>query len=159
MIKQISTYGAALLTAMVVVRAATMEEQKDVSNQYQRTADLSYEEDNLALRDDYSITEANLSGLLAFNAKAILEHPPHNSATIVSTETHNLQSVVNRPAIDLVEDIEINPEDLELLTSEPELTESENLSLDRESTINSGLSILFNRERILPKPTRIALEE
>ncbi len=159
MIKQISTYGAALLTAMVVVRAATMEEQKDVSNLYQRTADLSYEEDNLALRDDYTTTEASPSGLLAFNAKAILEQPPHKPQIVTSSQTHAPQPEISTPAIDLVEDVEINSEDLELLTAAPELTESENLSLDRESTINSGLSILFNRERIHPKPTRIALEE
>jgi hypothetical protein len=158
MIKQISTYGAALLTVMVIVRAATIDDKLDLSDRYQRSVDLTYVEDNLALRYDYAASTSNSMNLLAFNTKPVIE--------ITAQKINPRPASVNRSnsAIDKAENnaIEIDPIDLELLVEEAELAElaeKEDLSLDRESTINSGLSVIFNRERIHPKPTRIALQD
>jgi hypothetical protein len=155
MIKQISTYGAALLTVMVIVRAATIDDKVDLSDRYQRSVDLTYVEDNLALRYDNAASDNISMDLLAFSAKPVLE--------ITAQKTKSRLTLLNRSnlAIDNAENnaIEIDPIDLELLVEEVDLAETEDLSLDRESTINSGLSVIFNRERIHPKPTRIALQE
>tara|TARA_Y100000385_G_C12740535_1_gene486594 strand:- start:39 stop:518 length:480 start_codon:yes stop_codon:yes gene_type:complete len=159
MIKQISTYGAALLTAMVVIRAATMEEQKDVSNLYQRAADVTYVNDNLALRDNYKNLKGTTDNLLSLNIRAKVEFSKHKSlpAIVIAVEDEELALV--KPEDSSIESVNIIPSDLVLLNEEADLDITENLSLDRENTINSGLSVIFNRQRIHPKPSAVALQE
>lgn len=156
MIKQISTYGAALLTVMVVIRAATMEDQKDVSNLYQRTADLTYVDDNLALREHYITADESLNSFFVSNVRSEYEIPkPKSIPTFTAKSDEDLAAT----RLNSIDSEEIDPSNLILLNEKTSLTGSENLSLDRESTINTGLSAIFNRERIHPKPVRVSLEE
>ncbi|MFT5821547.1 MAG: hypothetical protein ACI8ZM_002800 [Crocinitomix sp.] len=157
MIKQISTYGAALLTAMVIVRAATIDDQIDHSDRYQRSSDIEYVEDNLAIRYNNNAIETNANDLLAFNFNPVIEVPQRIISPTIEADAINI--AINNFENNSIDEIEIDPIDLELLAEDTELNEVENLSLDRESTINSGLSVIFNRERIHPKPTRIDIQE
>jgi hypothetical protein len=158
MIKQISTYGAALLTAMVVVRAATMEKQKDVSSLYQRTADVNYMNDNLALRDNYETLNEPINKLLAENIRTKVEFHERKSVPEINNSVEEELAVVSTD-VNSIESAPFIPSDLVFLNEEADLDITENLSLDGENTINSGLSVIFNRQRIHPKPSPVALQE
>ncbi|NOQ70969.1 MAG: hypothetical protein GQ574_03145 [Crocinitomix sp.] len=158
MIKQISTYGAALLTAMVIVRAATIEEQSDLSDRYQRSADRTYVEDNLAMRYHTNAMEASSNDLLAFNVKTAIEIRERKISPVIEAEAP-VNLTIDNFENNSIDALALNSFEFELLAEETEITGVEDLSLDRESTISSGLSVIFNRERIHPKPTQIDLQE
>ena len=80
MIKQIPTYGAAILTAMVIVRAVTLEEEGDISNLYQRNQDTEYIAQNTELRAE------NLS---------LLNQPTVLLASTLKTPNATLQPVAH----------------------------------------------------------------
>ena len=141
MLKQISTYGAALLTIMVVVRAATLERDADLSALYQRESDINHITDNLTLRESYTPFSNQLLATIGKVNIQELEQKSHahlHESTSAETATN---SVAEEQLTEIV-----------LIESSTALDEENNLSLDRESTINSNLSLLFPRQRINPKP-------
>ncbi len=142
MIKQISTYGAAILTTMVVIRAVTMEKESDsdIRSLYERTTDQSYVTSNLDLRNSYVPSEYSNNKLIAANIRTVVENP---------FERKKGYSIKNSAEQIVSESIEL----ADVVISQEELNSEAGLSLDRESTINSNLSTLFPRQRIAPKPS------
>lgn len=145
MLKQISTYGAALLTIMVIVRAATLEQDADLSALYQRESDVNHINDNLALRESYTPFS---NQLLATIGKVNVQEIEQKSHAHLQTPTI-AEPVANPVAEEQLPELT----EIALIESNAALEEENNLSLDRESTINSNLSLLFPRQRINPKPS------
>jgi hypothetical protein len=143
MLREISTYGALLLTALVVYRASSLDaETTDIERLYQRNADQQFSTSNLALRSQISAElTANLeTKLLASSSSAkkqVMEFVP-SSLTI---DRNVDEATYNQP----VEEFNFS----ESSASEEDLS----LSLDRESTISRSLSIHAPRQRIQPKPS------
>ena len=145
--KQLPVYGAILLTAMVVMRAITMEKDLDLSDQYQRQPELLHVENNTSLRNTIAITDLPVNTLLAEVKKQ------------TNNSSKNRKVFVSAPPVNLVEDVSFIMNEEFALLEEIDLEENEeDLSLDRESTINTRISLLFSRQRILPKPSSGSLE-
>lgn len=156
MIKDLSTVGIVLLTTLVVYRASTIDHSIELEGIYQRNADISFiAENNERLK---TITRAQFeTELLAFNTKTpanrinredLKKFRPKNQV-ILHVETP-------QGLIKTEERSETVPADKsETHTS----TIAEDFSLDRESTINFNLSLLFPRQRILQHPSVRELSE
>lgn len=149
MIKQISTYGAALLTVMVVIRATTLEDTSDLSSLYQRGEDQLHVENNLVLRNGYNIFNVPGANLLAVIGK------------INDTQVSPDEKVFAEPEVPVANAAYIEPGDFANLLPQAEeierfeetlISEESGLSLDGDNTINSNLSLLFPRQRIQPRP-------
>ena len=154
MIKEISTYGALILTVMVVIRAATIEEEGDISGLYERHTDQLHIQDNLVLRDSYDFHNVPVYNLLADLAK-VLTGEPIDRAVYMSHPAAIDQTqfeIIDLAGVSELES-EISNEIALLGETNTLLNEDGDLSLDRESTINSRLSLLFPRQRIQPKPS------
>lgn len=157
MLKEISTYGALLLTAMVVIRATTMEpkSEADVRSLYQRNADLSYISSNLNWRAEYAANDFTEDVVLWAQARTGIFSQPLNNRKKSVPISYPDEPYVSQPV--LVSALtELDSVVLANLTNDiPEEMDNGSLSLDRESTINTGLSLLFPRQRIQPKPVSL----
>jgi hypothetical protein len=140
MLRETSTYGALLLTALVVYRASPLDaETTEIGRLYQRAADHQFSTSNLALRSQISSElTANLETKLLARAsiakKQVMAFFP-SSLTI----DKNVAEATYSPPV------------YEFMFSQNSASE-EDLSLARESTISRGLSILVPRQRVQPKP-------
>lgn len=145
MLKEISTYGALLLTALVVYRASSLDaETTEIKSLYQREADDQFTISNLVLRSQIGAELVSISEtkLLASSSSAKKEIP----SIIPSSTSNKIQRNVNElSTIAPAEEIRFS----EYLLAEEDLS----LSLDRESTINRSLSLHVPRQRIQPKPS------
>jgi hypothetical protein len=145
MLKEISTYGALLLTALVVYRASSLDaETTEIKSLYQREADDQFTTSNLVLRSQIGAELVSISEtkLLASSSSAKKEVP----SIIPSSSSNKIQRNVNElSTIAAAEEIRFS----EYLLAEEDLS----LSLDRESTINRSLSLHVPRQRIQPKPS------
>jgi hypothetical protein len=145
MLKEISTYGALLLTALVVYRASSLDaETTEIKSLYQREADDQFTTSNLVLRSQIGAELVSISEtkLLASSSSAKKEMP----SIIQSSSSNKIQRNVNElSTIAPAEEIRFS----EYLLAEEDLS----LSLDRESTINRSLSLHVPRQRIQPKPS------
>lgn len=145
MLKEISTYGALLLTALVVYRASSLDaETTEIKSLYQREADDQFTTSNLVLRSQIGAELVSISEtkLLASSSSAKKEMP----SIIQSSSSNKIQRNVNElSTIAAAEEIRFS----EYLLAEEDLS----LSLDRESTINRSLSLHVPRQRIQPKPS------
>ncbi len=145
MLKEISTYGALLLTALVVYRASSLDaETTEIKSLYQREADDQFTTSNLVLRSQIGAELVSISEtkLLASSSSAKKEVP----SIIPSSTSNKIQRNVNElSTIAPAEEIRFS----EYLLAEEDLS----LSLDRESTINRSLSLHVPRQRIQPKPS------
>lgn len=155
MIKQIPTYGAAILTAMVIVRSATLEEESDISSLYQRNQDTEHVQDNMALRSIYEFEPNSASNLLAHHLKS----PAQEVQPVLHENTNNMTFEPSQNNLEMDYIAELDEEIVEIILEDQALVEESGLSLDRESTINTRLSTLFPRQRIQPKPSSVALQE
>lgn len=150
MIKQISTYGAALLTIMVVIRATTLEDHSDLSSLYQRSKDQLHVKDNLILRNSYNVHNLPEVNLLAVIGKTSEKKAFIDKKVFTQPETQLTNQAFAQP----VDFANLLPQAQEIeLFEETLISEESALSLDRDNTINSNLSLLFPRQRIQPKPT------
>ncbi len=149
MIKDLSTVGIALMTALVVYRASTIDHSIELDGIYQRPADVSFTAENNGRLQ--SMTQLQFgTELLVFNAKTpaiIKEHEGlkkfrPNPQVIWHEETRQLPTTEESTEIAVMEEDETHA-----------FTIAEDFSLDRESTINSNLSLLFPRQRILQHPS------
>lgn len=145
MLKEISTYGALLLTALVVYRASSLDaERTEIKSLYQREADDQFTTSNLVLRSQIGAELVSISEtkLLASSSSAKKEIP----SIIPSSTSNKIQrNVIELSTIAPAEEIRFS----EYLLAEEDLS----LSLDRESTINRSLSLHVPRQRIQPKPS------
>lgn len=156
MLKEISTYGALLLTTMVVIRATTMEPESeaDVRSLYQRNADLSYINSNINWRAEYAANDFTKDVVLLAEARSGIFSEPLSSRKQPLTVSHSDQSN-DSPPVSVSVLTELDPTLTFLTNDTQEETDNGSLSLDRESTINTGLSLLFPRQRIQPKPVSL----
>jgi hypothetical protein len=143
MLREISTYGALLLTALVVYRASSLDaETTKIERLYQRDADQQFSASNLALRSQISaeITYTRETKLLASTASA--KKSVITFVTSALTIDRNVTEVSYNPPVEefMFSDVSVSEEDL-------------SLSLDRENTISRSLSIHAPRQRIQPKPS------
>lgn len=143
MLREISTYGALLLTALVVYRASSLDaETTDIERLYQRDADHQFSTSNLALR-------SQISAELTANVKTKLLASTSNAKKQV------MEFVPSSLTIDRsIDEVSYSPPVEEFMFSESSASEEDlSLSLDRESTISRSLSIHAPRQRIQPKPS------
>ena len=143
MLREISTYGALLLTALVVYRASSLDaETTEIERLYQRDADQQFSASNLALRSQISaeLTANKKTKLLASSSSAkkqVITFVPSSLSV-----DRNVPEVTYSPSVE------------EFMFSENSASEEDlSLSLDRESTISRSLSIHAPRQRIQPKPS------
>lgn len=143
MLKEISTYGALLLTALVVYRASSLEgESTETKQLYQREADADFSSANSLLRSEiaanlYTTSRPNLIASFASAKQQIFETSHESMVKEIPSEDVSLMA---------------QSEPSEISTNmHPE--EDLSLSLDRESTITRSLSIYAPRQRIQPKPS------
>jgi hypothetical protein len=144
MLREISTYGALLLTALVVYRASSLDaETTEIKNLYQRPADVDFTTSNTVLRSEIASELGSYSDskLLANVSTA----KKQQEELIPTSNNHPIQSNIEFSAIDQTQEISFAEE----FGSEEDLS----LSLDRESTISRSLSIHAPRQRIQPKPS------
>lgn len=143
MLKEISTYGALLLTALVVYRASSLEEESTETKQlYQREADADFSSSNSLLRAEiaanhYPTARPNLIANVVSAKQQIFE---------ISHE-----SIANEIAFE--ESSHLTPSEASEAHANMLSGEELSLSLDRESTITRSLSIYAPRQRIHPKPS------
>lgn len=143
MLREISTYGALLLTALVVYRASSLDaETTEIERLYQRDADRQFSTSNLALR-------SQISAELTANVKTKLLASTSNAKKQV------MEFVPSSLTIDRsIDEVSYSPPVEEFMFSESSASEEDlSLSLDRESTISRSLSIHAPRQRIQPKPS------
>lgn len=146
MFKQVSTYGALLLTTLIVIRAATKIEEGDVSSLYQRHADESFVQSNFDLLTSHSITVKRLEKKSSSNI-AVLSMHKNNVPSIQKKERpFETKAVVNKVAL--------RNDSIDLIASDPDVSEGYAMALDKENTINSNLSLLFPRQQIQPRSNR-----
>lgn len=142
MLKEISTYGALLLTALVVYRASSLEgESTETKQLYQREADADFSSANSLLRSEIAAnlytSRPNLIASFASAKQQIFEASREAMVNEIPSEDVLLMAQSE------VSEIRTN------MLSEEDLS----LSLDRESTITRSLSIYAPRQRIQPKPS------
>ena len=142
MLKEISTYGALLLTALVVYRASSLEgESTETKQLYQREADADFSSANSLLRSEIAAnlytSRPNLIASFASAKQQIFEASRESMVNEIPSEDVSLMAQSE------VSEIRTN------MLSEEDLS----LSLDRESTITRSLSIYAPRQRIQPKPS------
>jgi len=154
MTKELSTYGVILLSVMVVFRAATINHSIENESIAGHISTLS----------PVFITKATQAKDQQI-APSYLAFASRKQSTNSHTHLTRLSySDTRRPAevLDALPITETNSYETEIdaiILDTPELIESEGLTLERESTINSNLSLLFPRQRILQKPTLASLGE
>jgi len=156
MIKHIPTYGAAILTAMVIVRAATLEDEGDMSRLVQRDQNSNYITENTAFRTDAETDFYNATPLLA----SLLKSPSETSQPLWKEMPANtLETVITNESLEPSTEA-LDEEIAELILVDQSLIEEETrLSLDGENTINTRISTLFPRQRIQPKPEPYLIPE
>lgn len=158
--KQLSTYGILLLTVMVIVRAATLESDQeiDLTGIFFRGSEVSYSDENLDFRAEFKGPNTEPTMLATVGTLNILDNVKANfiqnePVAFNSHETAHVPS--GDEGLDLADIVVEIPEDLKLDNMEEEKA----LSLEQESTINSGLSLLFPRQRIHSRSDYSDLEE
>lgn len=148
MIKNIASYGIILMTTLIVYRAYTIDHKMDPKIHYQRETDSEFIIDNLVLRSALELSNTGaLVKLATFNSPILprlelIEKQTRSSSIAGNYANENNDQAVNTTS-NKSEEITIEIENL---------NEDPKLSLERESTINSNLSTLFPRQRILQRP-------
>ncbi len=145
MLREISTYGALLLTALVVYRASSLDTETIKTEQlYQREADQQFSTTNILLRSQIGaeLKSYSESKLLANVSCAKKKMNESISTTVANNAERNASELSN---ITIADEITFR--------GHLEVEEDLSLSLDRESTINRSLSIHAPRQRIQPKPS------
>lgn len=155
MIKNISTFGIVMMTALVVYRASTIDHSIELDGIYQRTADELFIDQNNDRLNTLTITRFS-NEFLASNSKTarqennrLQKYKPTPTASLNNVPTLALNDTARR-FTDLAK--------TENTFEEPRV-DQDNFSLDRESTINSNLSLLFPRQRILQHPSILGIGE
>lgn len=156
MLKDLSTVGILLMTALVVYRASTIDHSIELDGIYQRNADVSFIAENSDRLQTVTLAQFGTE-LLVFNTKSpvnriererLKKFRPKNQVILPLEIQQGLISTDEPLATVAVDENETR-------TS----TIAEDFSLDRESTINSNLSLLFPRQRILQHPSVSELSE
>lgn len=161
MIKHISTIGIVLMTTLVVYRATTIDHSIELEGIYQRGADVFFDQENSNRLNTVDLKPIETK-LLAFNSKKVSPNLKRFVEKFHNNNSNNAAITTVNNTINTAENSNVEqPINLALSknnTASPILN-PENLSLDRESTINSNLSLLFPRQRILQHPSQNGLGE
>lgn len=150
--KNIATYGIALLSTMLIVRAATMEKRVNPNNLIGRNAELpSQALLNTSYRNAFEKShEPNRLIASTVILENLADHKQQFKPKYRSIEQNDFELLENS-SLELTAESDNNVIiALPSILEETKLTEE--LSLDRENTINNTISLLFPRKQINPKP-------
>ena len=156
MLNDLSTVGILLITALVVYRASTIDHSIELDGIYQRNADVSFIAENSDRLQTVTLSQFGTE-LLVFNTKS-----PVNRIERERLKKFRPKNEVILP-LEIQQGLISNDEPLATVAVDENETRTstiaEDFSLYRESTINSNLSLLFPRQRILQHPSVSELSE
>gem|GEM_PF-2428567 len=156
MIKDISSIGIILMTALVVYRSSTINHAIEIDELYKRQADATFwiENSNRLQTIELESVGVGLLGFKGGNPSHLI--PREDKQKIHPLQLDELVSELPNEIIDLeVALVLVQNEQFSVIG----IQEVTDFSRDRESTINANLSLLFPRQRILQHPSQSELNK
>lgn len=154
MTKELSTYGVILLGALVIFRATTINHSVEKEAIAGHISTLS----PIVITKATQLKDQLMAPVdLAMVSPKQTRNSQTHTALLSYVDTRPLAEVIDVPQITETNGYETEMDSI--IMESLDISENEGLTLERESTINSNLSLLFPRQRILQKPTIVSLGE